>query len=193
MGPFRKFIAAALLAALAVGVVAGCGQLPTSPATDQSVSATQVQRVATSDGLLGDLGSIVTGLVKLVFKVLNLVGSIGGSLTNGRWRVDIPAGAVDGNATVSLGVASSTAPECQLEISPADKNHFSTPAVLTVSCSGVSDYTLRGYVILWYNPATGTWSKVDGSKVDLTKKTVSAPLQHFSIYKVGEDPGKAGW
>jgi len=188
---FNRLVASLALAALVTGAAAGCGRLPTAPATTEtSSSPTVVGNTAESSGLLGDL---VGGLLRLVFKVLNVVGSLGGSLTNGRWRVDIPAGAIDGNATVGIGVSSSTSNQAELQITPEDKNHFSTPVRVTVSCSGVSDATLRGYVILWYNPATKLWVPVEGSTVDLASRSVSAPLQHFSLYRVGPDPNKAGW
>ena len=91
---------------------------------------------------------------------------------------------------VSLGVANSTSGSCQLEILPTTKNHFATPARLTVSCPGVPDDALRNYTIFWLDPATRKWVPVAGSTVDLATKTVSAPLQHFSTYSVGS---KASW
>jgi len=129
----------------------------------------------------------------LLVRTLNLVGSLGGSLTNGRWKVTIPANAVEGDATVAIGVLSSTSSSCQLEIMPAEKNPFRIPVTLTVNCSSVPSTTLKTYVILWFDPATSTWVPVQGSKVDLVKKTVSAPLSHFSRYSVGPLLGKAGW
>ena len=48
--------------------------------------------------------------------------------------------------------------------------------------------------IVWLNPATNTWTPVAGSTVDLNRKIVTAPLQHFSAYAVGPIVGgKAGW
>src|SRR5262245_39970970 len=112
----------------------GCGTTPTappSPAADEPTAVNAAQRGPEAAGLIGDVvGTVVT----LVQRTLWLVGSLGGSLTNGRWRVEIPANAVDGNGTVTLGVASSTAPSCQLEISPATLNHFSKPVTLTIDC-----------------------------------------------------------
>jgi len=189
----RKFILPIALV-LAVGFAVGCGHMPTAPtATVQAAAGSAAggaQQAAQPNGLIGD---VVGGLLRLIVRVLNLVGSLGGSLSNGRWRVDIPANAVGGNATVTLGVASSYSPACQLEISPVSLNHFSTPVTLTVDCSSVSSSALSTYVIYWYNPDTQVWTQVAGSKVDLTRKTVSAPLQHFSQYAVGPAGGRAGW
>jgi hypothetical protein len=144
-------------------------------------------------GLLDGVGSIVGGLVNLVVKVLNVVGSIGGTLTNARWKVVIPPNAIDGTASVALGVASATSPDCQLEITPATKNHFSVPVTLTVDCRSVASDQLRNYVIYWYDPGTRKWVQVSGSRADLVAKTVSAPLSHFSQYAVGPAGGRSGW
>jgi hypothetical protein len=189
----RKFTALVLLATLALGLAAGCGLAPTAPVINQQASTIQSSRVAESNGLMSTTTSILGGLLKLVFRVLDVVGSLGGSLSNGRWTVNVPAGAFDGTATVRLGVQSLLSPTCQLEISPADKNHFTVPVQLTASCPGVSSDVLRNYVILWYNPDTAAWTPVAGSTVDLVNHTVSAPLQHFSNYAVGPADGKAGW
>jgi hypothetical protein len=197
----RSSVRRSILVVLSFIVVAsflGCGRMataPDAPVVSSSAAVANPGHAAESDGLISTIGGLLGDVVGLLFKTLQLVGSLGGSLTNGRWKVVIPAGAVDGNATVSLGVTSSTASDCQLEISPADKNHFDTPATLTIDCRNVSSDQLKGYVIRWLDPSTGEWVAVAGSKVDLTAKTVSAPLQHFSRYSVGPDPdgGKAGW
>jgi len=205
---FRKITAVTLLATFAAALVAGCGLAPTAPvitnpattsqantsqATTSEAAAVHNGQSLQSSSLLGGVLGIVGGLVKLIFRVLYLVGNIGGSLSNGRWRVDVPAGAVAGDATISLGVAGSTSPSCQLQISPIELNHFSVPAQLTVSCPGVSDDQLRDYVIALYNPQMNRWTPVAGSTVNLTNRTVSAPLQHFSTYSVGPREGRASW
>jgi hypothetical protein len=190
-----RFLSPVLVASLAIATFSGCGHAPTAPetATPAPSSNVIVDRVAQPTGLIGAVGGIVGGLVNLLVKTLNLVGSLGGSLTNGRWRVVIPPDAVSGDATVTLGVTSSTSGECQLEISPADKNHFDRPATLTIDCRNLTSDQLRSCVIKWFDPSTGKWVPVQGSAVDLTNKSVSAPLQHFSRYCVGPVDGKAGW
>ncbi len=189
----KSIVAPLLIGALAVGLVAGCSQMPTAPSPVQSpatqVTASPGGNAAQPGSLLGGLTSIVNGLVKLVFKLLSIDGSIGGSLTNGRWSVNVPPGAIDGSASIGIGVADAGSSNCQLEIYPVTMNHFSVPVQLSVSCPTVSSAELQSYVILLYNPQTGTWAPVAGSKVDLASKTVSAPLQHFSTYRVG----RAGW
>ena len=193
MKRLRRLTAVLLLATLVLGAVAGCSKMAASPVAPVPAGSQANGRAAQSDGLISTVGGIVDGLVKVVFNVLNIVGSVGGTLSNGRWQIDVPAGAIDGTATVGVGVISSTSPSCQLQILPVDKNHFSTPVRLTVSCPNLSDAVLSTYVIFWFNPATKQWVMVDGSTVDLSRRTVSAPLQHFSDYSVGPRGGKAGW
>ena len=176
------------LGGLIVLAVLGCGQLPTTPRSPDFAAG---DTLSTQPASL--IGSVVDGSVGLIVRTLNLVGSVGGSLTNGRWTVVIPAGAVDGSASVALGVKTLDDPHCALQISPADKNHFSVPVTLTIDCRYVSSDVLSTYVIYWLDPSTGNWVEVAGSKVDLTRKTVSAPLQHFSQYAAGPAGGKAGW
>lgn len=183
---------------LAVLFTLGCAQAPTSPepSTPESTTAAQPADLrsgpadAAPQGLLGGIIPIAT---RLVVRTLNVVGSVGGSLSNGRWQVDVPAGAVEGSATISLSVSSLTSPDCHLEIAPLSKNQFSVPVTLTADCRGVPADELAKYVIYWYNPALETWVPVSGSKVDLTQKTVSAELEHFSRYAVGPVGGRSGW
>src|SRR5262245_16123492 len=128
----------------------GCAKLPNSPVVDSTTVSAPVAHAAQQEGLIGGVVDVLKGLL---VRTLNLVGSVGGSLTNGRWKVVIPANAVDGSATVALGVVTTASPGCQLEITPAEKNHFSVPVTLTIDCKGTPDTILRNYVILWWDPA----------------------------------------
>jgi len=202
MRSFSRFAAALLVASVVLVAGSGCGHAPTAPVTTTGAGvnagvAAAPGNAGESSGLISTLGStvgtVVGGLVNLVVRTLNIVGSLGGSLTNGRWRVDVPAGAIDGNATISISVTGSQSSECQLDITPADRNHFSVPVTLTIDCSSVPSTELRNYVVFWFNPATNAWEAVAGSTVDLNTKTVSAPLHHFSRYSAGPADGKAGW
>lgn len=186
----KKEVRLAFLFVLAAAstLAVGCVQLPSQPIAGAVETTAEVS--VTQNGLLGG----VTGLLKgLLTVTLNLVGGTGGSVINDKWRVVIPPGAVEGNATVGMGVDKSARSDVQLEILPIEKNHFLVPATLTFDCTGVSSSDLRNYTIYWYNPATRAWVEVPGSKVDLAKKTVSAPLSHFSQYSAGPKGGKAGW
>ncbi len=207
MFPFRRAFAFAGLVLMMASVV-GCSNMATAPVPLDSTTSSSAAVVSTDDpaplpstnatsastnGLIGSLGSVVGKLVGLVVRTLNVVGSLGGSLTNGRWRVDVPPNAIQGNASIGLGVQTLLSTDCQLEIAPASANHFAVPVQLTVDCRSVPSDQLANYVIYWFNPATARWVPVEGSRVDLTRKTVSAPLAHFSRYAVGPAGGKAGW
>ena len=179
----KRIATVLLVAILAIDLAAACMEGSTAPLGSRATATAVVGRTAQPNGLVGSTTSIVP----------NLVGSLGGSLSNGRWRVEVPAGAIDGTAAIGLGVPNSSSPYCQLDILPAEKNHFSTPVSLTVDCSSVPQDQLKNYVIFWFDPVTNAWNPVRGSSVDLTRKTVSAPLVHFSTYAVGPSGGKAGW
>jgi len=201
-----NFVLLVVVVALAVSGM-GCGQMTTAPNTQ---SATQPNQAASaslattpadgatvtatsSSSTLTPIVSIVGILNGLLVRTLNLIGAIGGTLTNGRWTVAVPSGAVDGTAKISIGVSSLSSSECELEILPLSSNHFATPVTLTVDCRAVPARDLAGYTIFWFDPATNKWVPVQGAKVDLVAKTVSAPLAHFSRYSVGPADGKAGW
>jgi hypothetical protein len=183
--PIRSHFLIGLAAAAALAV--GCARLPSQPVVEST--GTTLRAPASESALLGGITDLLKGLL---VRVLNVVGSVGGTLTNGRWKVAIPAGAIEGNATVAIGVVDAKSLTCQLEILPAEKNRFRTPVTLTMDCSNVSG-DLSTYAMFWYDPAKKEWVPVPGCKVDPVKKTCSAPLSHFSLYKVGPLKGKAGW
>jgi hypothetical protein len=124
---------------------------------------------------------------------VQMMGKDGGSVENGRWRVDIPAKAFGGNATVVLGVEHLNSPQCQLGIAPGSKNDFKVPVTLTVDCASFPSGKLQRCILYWYDPVTAMWCPVPGSSVDLMAKTVSAPLSHFSKYSVGPKGRRSGW
>jgi len=193
MRSYTRLVFPLLLIGLVAASVFGCGKLPTAPSSVQTSAAPTVSTSAQPEGLLSGVGGIVNTLIGLIVRVLNLVGSLGGSLNNGRWHVVVPAGAVDGNATIALGVPNTSSPDCKLEIWPSDKNHFSKAATLTVDCRNVASAQLANYAIYWLNPTTNQWVELSGSQVNLANKTVSVPILHFSQYSVGPSGGKAGW
>jgi hypothetical protein len=128
---------------------------------------------------------LFSGLVNTLTQVVD--GAVGGLLSQGMWTVRIPAGAFDGTATVSLSALSSSN-ACQLEISPASKNAFAKPVTLTAKIP--LTMSASSAQIQWYNPQTQAWETVPGSTVNALSRTVSAPLWHFSTYRVD---GRSGW
>jgi hypothetical protein len=211
----KKTIALLLLAAIAVIPAIGCMDLTTAPLTPRgeaqsatTTPSTTAQSTTTTvhvvngrpvensgliGGLIGLVGDVVTGTVNLITDTIGIDGSVGGTLTNGRWTVAVPPDAVTGEVSVSVTVTSLTSNRVDLSITPGSQNHFDKPVILTVDCSTMQQGQLRNLAIYWLDPSVGTWVQVDGSTVDMTHRTVSAPLQHFSTYCTGPAGGKVGW
>ena len=219
----RRLSTALIAGVLAVSVATGCMTDSVAPRTQTTSSArtATAQQDGLLGGILGGddhggllgggttgtrdgsddrsgrdgglLGSILNPLVKLVFQIVKIPFGHSGSVSNGRWRLDVPAGAIAGDATVGIGVQSPTAFSCQLEILPATLNHFATPVTVTATCKDIDRDKLRGYVVWWFDPMQNKWVVLESSKVDLVNGTVSAPLPHCSAYAVGPRDGKAGW
>jgi hypothetical protein len=83
-------------------------------------------------------------------------------------------------------------PVVNLSISPATANKFLLPVLLTAKAKRLDPALLSIACISYYNPATGQWERVAGTSVSVLNLTVTAPLWHFSTYRVSTG-GKAGW
>jgi len=189
-----------LHAALATALVsfAGCGSMPSAPMLDDHARMDQTAAPQSStmpidtpaDTGPGGGGSetppiVVPGTTDPDARSAEMTSMSGGTVRNGRWKVVVPGGAFAGSAVVSLSTPDSRAWNCDLDILPADKNHFDVPVLLVADCHTVPPRILAKWVILEYDAESMSWVRVEGSVVDLKKKTVSAPLVHFSTYKVG--------
>lgn len=203
-------IAAVLVLAL---VLAGCVGNPIAPvlepssgtpapassdppvltvSTDGTADFTSAPTESTTDAqlLLIDLSivqAVATELPTAILTSASVDGAKGGTLRCGRFRLDIPAGAFAGTATIQMAQPDSTMMLCDLSISPSSLNHFSKPVTLTLDASGLT-VSAASLSIYWYDPLTRLW-------IDLRAKTnpatgqVTQQLTHFSRY-IG---GKAGW
>jgi len=198
--------------AVALACFAGCGSMTSAPVLDDSsarvaTNGTEMQQAYT---LPIDTPELPDGGVPVIDPAPEdelplggggsaqnqgtmLTGSLGGTVRSGRWRVEVPPGAVFGSANVSVVPNSAHPGIVNLGIFPSEKNDFARPVRLVVDCRTVPTSKLRNWFISWYNPASGTWVRVPGSTVDTKKKFVSAPLSHFSMYCVGPEAGRAGW
>jgi hypothetical protein len=178
-------------------VVCGCGAATTAPVLPGdgggSPSYTTAVQSPPSQGSQDPLGGILGALPRLVTRVANLAGDLGASLENGRWSVDVPAGAIEGDARITIVVAYAKSGECSMEVVPADKNKFDVPAIVTVTCPSLTDDQLSQSVIMEFDPATRRWFDVPGSMVDMSHRNVSAPVDHVARDTVGPAGGKAGW
>ena len=185
--------------ALTLLVLAGCGPMSTAPMLDDSAridnngAATQASTMPidtpaeTPGG--GSTPSVTPPPPDLVGTSYEMSSTQGGTMKSGRWTVVVPPGAFEGTARVAISTSSSKSWQCQLGILPASKNNFETMVTLVADCHSVIPKQLARYAIFQLDEGTGAWVRVPDSIVDLKKKTVTAPIPHFSTYKVALDHG----
>jgi hypothetical protein len=113
-------------------------------------------------------------------------GLLGGSLSCGRFRVSIPAGAFSGTGTVTMTVADTSVAVVALTISPNNLNNFKVPAALSYDPAGLG--LMDPVVIYWYDSQRRTWVSL-ATDVDVATSLPTVYLTHFSNYGAG----KAGW
>jgi len=169
--------------------VAGCSNLPTAPQSIQSGSNADgtggAPSQALSLNLLGDSSGTTTTKSAVI-------GLLGGVVSVGDFTVVIPPLALTQTATVTVSQPDLAHPVVNLSISPASANHFLLPVLLTANVKRLDPALLSIATISYYNPATARWETVPGVSLSLLNLTLTAPLSHFSTYRVSTD-GKAGW
>lgn len=165
---------------------AGCSNMnmPTQP-LQQSESAVSVTSEA-PEQVLGFGGSSTTTTRT------KTIGVLGGVVSVGDFTIVIPPAALKSTATITVSQPDLAKPVVNLSISPASANGFLLPVVLTANAQEMDRSLLAVACISYYNPTTQQWENVAGSSVSLLNLTVSAPLWHFSTYRVSSG-GKAGW
>ncbi len=170
--------------------VAGCSNLPTKPsaAIESGSGATATggapEAVLGLDLLDGDNNSTTSKTAT--------IGLLGGMVSVGNFTVVIPPAALTRTATVTVSQPDLARPVLNLSISPASANRFLLPVLLVADAKPMNPSLLSVASIGYYNPATGQWETVVGSAVSVLNLTVTAPLWHFSTYRV-QSGGKAGW
>jgi hypothetical protein len=169
--------------------LAGCSNIPTKPQSAIQPGSTTGAAGGTSAQLLG---LALDGSTSGATTKSAVVGVLGGVVSVGDFTVVIPAGALKQTATVTVSQPDLAHPVVDLRISPASANGFLLPVLLVADAKHLSPSVLSTACISYYNPATGQWETVAGSSVSLVNLTVSAPLWHFSMYRVSAG-GKAGW
>jgi hypothetical protein len=178
---------------LAVGLAvllsaAGCSNLPTQP-TGLAPSGVSANPDAGSSQILGLDGLIDSSPTTTATRT---IGLLGGVVSAGNFTIIVPPGALTSTATITVSQPDPARPVVNLSISPPTANKFLLP-VLLVADAKVMDRSLLAVAYMgYYNPATGAWERVAASQASVGTLTVSAPLQHFSTYRV-ESGGKAGW
>jgi len=167
--------------------LAGCSNMPTQPqALAEPESAVTVTGGAEPEQVLGldALGSTTTTKTKSI-------GVLGGVISAGDFTIVFPPAALTRTATVTVSQPDPARPVVNLSISPASANRFLLPVVLTANAKRMDQSLLSVACISYYNPTTQKWENLS-STVSLLNLTVSAPLWHFSTYRVSAG-GKAGW
>ena len=174
--------AAATVALTTLLVIAGCSSLPTAPGSERASDGASVQPKATTGPSAAILATSTT----------TINGKLGGRVTAGNFTVMIPPLAITGTATVTVTQPDVARPFVNLDISPASANRFRMPVTVIADATPMDSRQLSLAYISWYDPAAGRWIRTPYSVASLTRRTVQAPLWHFSQYRV-ESGGKAGW
>ncbi len=189
--------AAAVLLYLVVGCGGATGTV-TAPAvgatsdttTDTSTAGpADAPAPATATGLAAPDVVVDTALVHAVALAGVIDGAAGGRLENEHVRLDIPAGAFSGTATISASFPDPTRFVVDLDIQPATLNRFATPVELRLKCSG-KQLSVAPPAAWWWNPSDSLWYGLTTSNYDGGGGDVRVLLRHFSRYAAG---GKAGW
>jgi hypothetical protein len=199
---YRLALATATLLALA-----GCGTQPLAPGslaggagTDATVVESSGPPILTfaSDGTATftpapmdapredahELLGLLNSLLSTTFKVID--GLLGGTVTNGRYSVEIPAGAIDGSGKVSLVMVDPNKMIVDLSITPLSLNSFSVPVTLVADTRGLA--LTEPLTIYYYDPVQRKWIDL-GATRDPNTGRLTVKLYHFSRYATG----KAGW
>jgi hypothetical protein len=116
----------------------------------------------------------------------------GGTVQAGSFKVIIPPAALKADAIVTVRQAVAGSAEVELSITPEDRNGFRLPVLLVANASPIDRRLISTSYISWWDPGTRQWVRVPNCTVSVFNLTVTAPLMHFSTYRV-ENGGKAGW
>jgi hypothetical protein len=162
--------------------------MPTAPQAIQPGSSANATGGAPAEvlglNLLGGTSSTTTKTV--------VVGLLGRVISVGDFTVVIPPAALTQTATVTVSQPDLAHPVVNLSISPASANRFLLPVLLVANAKRLDPSLLSLATMSYYNPATAQWERVSGTSVSILNLTVTAPLFHFSTYRVTVG-GKAGW
>jgi len=163
----------------AVVALAGCGTSKLQAPQTQDIKAPIFEAVTRDSAVLATISKAA------VTDSVVVDGATGGSLTVGSFRLDIPAGAIKGVATVSITQPDASVLVCDIHISPASSNAFAIPVILAAK---LPDSTALDDQMLWYDPTRSSW-QVISSASDLARIELHAQLWHFSKYGCS----RAGW
>jgi len=197
MGNRSRFAVASAALAAVLSFLLGCGTSPTAPANlggggtviqggNQSPPILKVN----SDGTVSYVSvprANLSGSTGAQAASAKIDGNKGGKVTCGRFSVIVPSGAFIGPATITISVADPSVLVCDLSITPQAANRFKVPVQLVTDLKDLT-VSVPSQTTYWYDPVHDQWVNLTAS-TDSSSKTVTAYLNHFSIYGTG----KAGW
>ena len=174
-----------------VAVMAGCSTLPTAPDLNAPAAGAPIGSHTSSPELLriGEDGPVTMASAS---STKTLSPLLGGVVQAGDFKVIVPPLALTRVAAVTVSQPDLATPVVDLKIGPESANRFRLPVLLVADASRLSPELLSISYISWFNPETGNWERVPGCTISLLNLTITAPLSHFSTYRV-ERGGKAGW
>jgi hypothetical protein len=115
--------------------------------------------------------------------------SDGGVVSWGRFRLEIPAGALSEDTVIEISRPDPGFVMCEL------KPHglqFNEPVTLQIDYSGTAaeadEASMPAFGVYWFDEATNEWTMV-GDDIDEGADKMQAELAHFSKYGSGMEPG----
>ena len=120
------------------------------------------------------------------------ITSAGGTLTNGRWTLTVPANALAAGAHFTLSVPGARGAACQVQVSPANAA-LATTLTLSVDCHGVPANRIGDFIILGYDASSTLWTAVDHGNSTSKKHVVSVAIAGAGIFGAGYPDGTPGW
>ena len=171
----------------ALAALSGCGMSPASAPPNTAITNPTFVRIVQPPATAGREAGRTSALSPLAASMV-IDGSVGGVIELSVFRLQVPAGAFVGPATISINMADPTIYQCDLTIDPPAANHFLVPVVLTATLPTRTDAMIDHF--LWHDVDADVWRVIPTVR-DVNTVTVASPLSHFSAYGVVE--GKAGW
>ncbi len=107
----------------------------------------------------------------------------GGDVKYGRYKLDIPQGALAQNTYITVRDPGSGYLECELE---PHGLQFLSPVTLETDLNGANSGDYDDWTTYWLNENADSWEDQGG---EFSSGKVYSELWHFSVYR----PGRAGW
>lgn len=189
-----RAIAGAFSLVLAAGLfVAGCSSLPnTSNVTAPVVPDPEIVDTTTAPAPESAPAPAPSKTAISASRSVYLRAVLGGVVHAGNFTVVVPPLALPNDAIVTVRQPDITKPVVELSVTPEDRNSFRLPVLLVADVSPMKAPLVSLSYLSWWNPVASKWEPVAGSQVNVAGLSVTAPLMHFSTYRV-ESNGKAGW